>query len=122
MFPLGYSNPLWILGHQTPRNITFSAILLLKPLDLFFVDFSFSLLSYIKNHIKTFHIKLTVVYKMRFGRKGSKAVLTISASISVHGGYGSGRPKYSHSRGHSDKLQIVDLPGRSALPLAADLR
>ena len=27
----------------------------------------------------------------------------------MHGGYGSARPKYSHSRDHSDKLQIVDL-------------
>ena len=33
----------------------------------------------------------------------------MSASIYVHNRYGSARPKYSHSRGHSGKLQIVDL-------------
>ena len=44
---------------------------------------------------------------MRFGRKGSKAVL-LSALLFKYT-YGSAGPKYSHSRGHSDKLQIVDL-------------
>ena len=47
---------------------------------------------------------------MRFGRKGSKAVsLSVLLSIYVHGRYGSARPKYSHSQGHSGKLQMVDL-------------
>ena len=47
---------------------------------------------------------------MRFGRKGSKAVLLSTLLfIYVHDGYGSARPKYSHSRGHYGKLQIVDL-------------
>ena len=47
---------------------------------------------------------------MRFGRKGPTAVLLSALlSIYVHGGYGSAKPKYSHSRGYSSKLQKVDL-------------
>ena len=49
---------------------------------------------------------------MKFGRKGSKTVLLsplLSVYITQRSRYGFARSEYSHSQGHSGKLQIVDL-------------